>query len=185
MDWKLLYIIAKLLKQRCLKWAHMTHLDISNTSYGQKKGHESNWQFDSRSLKIGNQPDFLVCRSRATYYWKAFDEDYNFALDLFSIEGLHKIMNPQSRGSPVVGISRLPFGNLGTKCHLDVGLMERHRVYYKGKGGGFPQVRAMVGLVSSNCPWFVLTPKVFQLCTNHLVLVLWRSVWVIEAFHSS
>ncbi len=104
---------------------------------------------------------------------------------LFNRRSTRKIMGPQSRGSPVVGISRLPFGNLGTKCHLDVGLVERHRVYYKGKGGGFPQVRAMVGLVSSNCSLFVLTPKVFQLCINHLVLVLWRSVWVIETFHSS
>jgi hypothetical protein len=26
--WKVLYIIGNLLKQRCLKWAHMTHLDI-------------------------------------------------------------------------------------------------------------------------------------------------------------
>jgi len=104
---------------------------------------------------------------------------------LFNRRSTHKIMSPQSRGNPVVGISRLPLRNLGTKCHLYVGLVERHRVYYKGKGDGFPQVRAMVGLVSSNCPWFVLTPKVFQLCTNHLVLFLWRSVWIIEAFHSS
>jgi hypothetical protein len=27
-----------------------------------------------------------------------------------------------------------------TKCHLDVGLVERHIIYYKGVGGGFPQV---------------------------------------------
>jgi hypothetical protein len=27
MDWKFLYIIGKLLKRRCLKWARMTHLD--------------------------------------------------------------------------------------------------------------------------------------------------------------
>jgi hypothetical protein len=46
--WKILYIIEKLLKLRCLKWARMTHLDIWKTSYGQKKGPESNWQFDSR-----------------------------------------------------------------------------------------------------------------------------------------
>jgi len=32
------YTIGKLLKRRCLKWARMTHLDIWNTSYGQKKG---------------------------------------------------------------------------------------------------------------------------------------------------
>jgi hypothetical protein len=24
------------------------------------------------------------------------------------------------------------------KCHLDVGLVERHIVYYKGEGDGFP-----------------------------------------------
>jgi hypothetical protein len=28
MDWKVLYIIGKLLKLRCLKWARITHLDI-------------------------------------------------------------------------------------------------------------------------------------------------------------
>jgi hypothetical protein len=35
------YIIGKLLERRCLKWARITHLDIWNTSYGQKKGRES------------------------------------------------------------------------------------------------------------------------------------------------
>jgi hypothetical protein len=59
-----------------------------------------------------------------------------------------------------------------TKCHLDVGLVERHKVYYKGEGGGFSQVRAVVSLVSLSCPWLVLAPKVFQLCTNHLVFGL-------------
>jgi hypothetical protein len=43
MDWGVLYIIEKLLQCRCLKWAHMTHLEIGNISYGQKKGRESNW----------------------------------------------------------------------------------------------------------------------------------------------
>jgi len=43
-------------------------------------------------------------------------------------------------GVPTLGISRLPFGSPGTKCHLDVGLVERHKIYYKGEGGGFPQV---------------------------------------------
>jgi hypothetical protein len=58
---------------------------------------------------------------------------------------------------------------------------EVHGIYYKGEGGGFPQVRAMVSLVNLSCPWLVLTPKVLQLCTNHLVLVLCRFVWVVEA----
>ncbi len=51
-------------------------------------------------------------------------------------------------GIPNLGILRLPLGNPGTKCHLDVGLVERHRVYYKGEGGGFPQVQAVASLVS-------------------------------------
>jgi hypothetical protein len=50
--WGVLYIIGKLLKCRCPKWARMNHLDIRNTSYGQKKGWESNWQFDSRPWKV-------------------------------------------------------------------------------------------------------------------------------------
>jgi len=70
---------------------------------------------------------------------------------------------------------------LGTKCHLDVGLMKKHKVYYKGEGGGFPQVQAVVSLVNPNCSWLILAPKVFQLCTNHFVLVLCRPVWVSEA----
>jgi hypothetical protein len=51
-----------------------------------------------------------------------------------------------------LGISGVPFGSLRTKCHLDVGLVERHKVYYKGEGGGFPQVQVMVSLVSPRLP---------------------------------
>jgi len=65
--WKILYIIKNLLKRRCLKWARITHLDIWNTSYDQKKGWESNWQFDSQPLKVGNRPDFLAWKWRVTY----------------------------------------------------------------------------------------------------------------------
>ncbi len=53
-------------------------------------------------------------------------------------------------GVPTLGISGLPFGSPETKWHLDVGLVERHKVYYKGEGGGFPQVRALVSLMSSS-----------------------------------
>jgi hypothetical protein len=34
---RVLYIIGKLLKCKFLKWAHIAHLNICNTSYGQKK----------------------------------------------------------------------------------------------------------------------------------------------------
>jgi hypothetical protein len=67
LPWSVLYIIGNILKRRCLKWARIAHLDIWNTNYGQKKGRESNWQFDSWPLKVKNQPDFLACRWCATY----------------------------------------------------------------------------------------------------------------------
>ncbi len=85
-----LYIIGKLSKCKCPKWARMTHLDICNTSYGQKKGRESNCQFDSRPREVRNRSDSLTGRWRATCRWKAFDEGYNFGLDLISIGGLHQ-----------------------------------------------------------------------------------------------
>jgi hypothetical protein len=88
-----------------------------------------------------------------------------------------KVMGLQSREN----LNLSDFGTPGTKNHLDVGSMANHRVYYKGEGDGFPQVRAMVSLVCPCCPWFVLAPKVLQLCTNHLVWVLCRPVWMSEA----
>jgi hypothetical protein len=112
-----------------------------------------------------------------TYRWKALDKGYNFVLNLISFGGLHtRLWGPKVVRVPTLAISRFPLGSLGTKSHLDVGLVERHKIYNKEEGGGFPQVRAMVGLVSLSCLWLVLAPKVLKLCTNHLVLVLCRSV---------
>jgi hypothetical protein len=171
MDWGVTYIIGKLLERRCLEWAHMTHLDICNTNYGQKKGQESNCQFDSRPLKVKNRPDFLVWRWHATYLWKDLDEDYNFALDLISIWGLHtKLWDPKVVEVPTLTISGLPNGSPWTKCHLNVGVVERHKVYYKGEGGGFPKSGPWWVLWVWICPWLVLAPKVFQQCTNQLVV---------------
>jgi hypothetical protein len=154
MAWKTFYIIGTLLER----------------SYGQKKGQESNWQFNSQSLKVGNQPDFRACRWRATYRWKALDKGYNFTLDLISIRGMHaKLWRPKVAGILTLAISGLPLGSPKTKSHLDVGPVERCRVYYKGEGGDFPQVWAMVNLVCLCCSWLVLGPKVFQLCNNHLL----------------
>jgi hypothetical protein len=54
-------------------------------------------------LKVRNRPDFLACKWRATYRWKAFDEGYNFASYLISIEGLHtKLWPPKVVGVPIL-----------------------------------------------------------------------------------
>jgi hypothetical protein len=134
-------------------------------------------QFDSRPLKAKNQLDFLACRQLTAYCWKALNKGYNFVLDLLAIGGLHtKLWGPKVAGVPVVAILGLPLGSPGTKCHLNGAPMEKCKEYYKGEGDGFPQVRAVVSLVSPSCPWLVLALKVLQLCTNHLVLVLCRSM---------
>jgi hypothetical protein len=105
MAWGNIYINGKLLERRYLKWARIAHLNIWNISYGQKKGRESNWQFDSRPLKVRNQPDFRACRWLATYRWKDLDEGYNFASDLISIRSLHaKLWRPKITGVSTLAI---------------------------------------------------------------------------------
>ncbi len=99
-----------------------------------KEGQESNWQFDSWPLKVTNCPNFLACRWRAIYHWKDLNKGYNFALNFILIEGLHtKLWAPKVAGVQTLG----------------AGPMARHKVYYKGEGGGFSQVWALVSLVSS------------------------------------
>jgi len=70
LPWCVLYVIGKVLKNRCPKWPHMSHLDICSSSYGQKKGRESKWQFDSRPLKVRNRPLHKVRFKSATWLEK-------------------------------------------------------------------------------------------------------------------
>ncbi len=56
-------------------------------------------------------------------------------------------------------------GNPETKCHLDVGFVQRHKVYYKEEGGGFPQVQAVVSLV--NLSLLVACPNTKSVQTMH------------------
>jgi hypothetical protein len=157
------YIIGKLLKCRCRKWACMSNLDICSTSYGKKKGQESNWQFDSRPLKVGNWPDPGVCRCSASHRWKALDESYKFASNLIPIEGLgKKLWRCKVAGVQTWTVSGLLLRSLKTKSHLDAGAMERRREYYMGEGGGFPRVRPMVSLVNPKLPVTCLSTKMLQ-----------------------
>jgi hypothetical protein len=82
---RVLGVVEKVLKRRYRKWPRIGHLDIFSSSYGQKKGRESNWQFDYRPLNVRNRclPDIrFEC---ATWLWKDLDEGYNFGLDLVVI----------------------------------------------------------------------------------------------------
>ncbi len=76
------HIIGKVLKRRYRKWPRIGHLDICSPSYGQKKGRESNWQFDSRPLKVGNRPFSDIRFECARWRWKDLNKGYNFGSDL-------------------------------------------------------------------------------------------------------
>jgi len=107
-----------------------------------------------------------VCKCSVTYHWKDFDEGYNFVFDLILIKGLHaKLWGPKVAKVPSVEILRLPLGSPGTKCHLDVDLVGNHRVYYKGEGGGFPQVQVVVSLVNLSLP--LIRPSTKSAPTMH------------------
>jgi hypothetical protein len=86
LPWGVFYTIRKVLKRRCWKWPRMSHSDVCSTSYVRKKGRE----FDSRPLKVGNEPDPGVFRWSATHRWKVLKESYKFAWDLIPIRGLSK-----------------------------------------------------------------------------------------------
>jgi hypothetical protein len=124
---------------------HMSHLDICSTSYGRKKGRESNWQFDSWPLKVGNRPNPGVCRWSATHCWKALEESYKFSLDLIPIRGLRwELWAPKVLGIQTRTVSGLLLGSPGTKSHSNVGVVGKHREYYMGEGGGFLRIRAVM-----------------------------------------
>jgi hypothetical protein len=83
--WGVLGVIGKVLKRRYRKWPRIGHLEICSPSYGQTKGQESNWQFDSWPLKVGNRPLPDLRIENATWSWKDLDEGYNFDSDLVAI----------------------------------------------------------------------------------------------------
>jgi hypothetical protein len=138
-----------------------------------KKGRESNWQFDSRPLKVGNQLDFLAFRWHATYSWKLFKEGYNFALDLISIRGLHtKLWAPKSQGSQLWEFREM--GVLGQNAIWIWALWRGTKYTIRGKVVVAPKSRLWWILWVQVCTWLVLAPKVLKLCSNQLV------VWFVD-----
>ncbi len=160
--WCVRYINGKILKRRCPKWSRIAHLDICSPSYGQKKGRESNCQFDSRPLKVGNRPLPEVASRSVTQHWKALDKNYNFGSELVPIrvQG-EELWPPKSPGTPTrdnfgtptwESREKEPFG-----CSFDGEL----QVYYMGEGGGFHRVRAVMSLVCKSARGLSQHPRVF------------------------
>jgi hypothetical protein len=68
---------------------------------------------------------------------------------LCHLKSIGKLWPPKIAEVQTMGILGLP---LGTKCHLDVAPVERCKKNYKKEGDGFPQVWAVMNLVSSKLP---------------------------------
>jgi hypothetical protein len=152
------------LKRRYRKWPRIGHLDICSPSYGQKKGRESNWQFDSRPLKVGSRPlpDLRIrvrdvvgkISTRATTLVQT-----SLRSDL--AVGSYELSKSWDSNRDSFGtISGLQLGSPGKKSHLDVASAERCREYYMGEGGGFPRVQAVVSLVVQNARGLSQHPRV-------------------------
>jgi hypothetical protein len=56
--------------------------------------------------------------------------------------------SPRSLNRDSFGTPKSP----GKKCHLDVASAGSCKEYYKGEGGGFPRVRAVVSQVNPRLP---------------------------------
>jgi hypothetical protein len=156
-NWGVLGVIGKVLKCKYWKWPRIGHLDIWSPSYGQKKGRESNWQFDSRPLKVGNRPLPDLRIESAIRRWKDLDEGYKFGLDLVAIRlcsrelwapkvpGLHPGQFRDDFGTPTwESREKEPFG-----CSLN-GVAQR--ILYGGRWWLPPSPGRGVSC-GPKCPW--------------------------------
>jgi hypothetical protein len=154
--WSVLYTVGKVLKRRCRKWPCMGHSDICSTSYVRKKGRESNWQFDSWPLKVGNRPDPGACRQSATHRWKALEESYKFASDLIPIRGLSKeLWVAKISGVQIETIS-------GQKAIWMWPPWSGTQYTIWGKVVASPESGPWWVKWVQSCPWLVLAPRVLQ-----------------------
>jgi hypothetical protein len=145
----------------------------SHHSFGQKKGLESNWQFDSRPQKVGNRPNFLAFKQRATYVGKFSTRATTLLQTSSQSEVYTKSYGlPKSRESQRWEFrDSLPFGSPETKSHLDVAPVDKCRVYYKGEGGGFTKCGR----------WWVLWVPIARGSSNYALTTLcWFCVGLCE-----
>jgi hypothetical protein len=97
--------------------------------------------------------------------------ELQLGLDLVPIQAWgEKLWMPKVPRVQTETVSGFLLGSLGKKHHSDVASARSCKEYYKGEGGGFPQVRAVMSQVSPSCPWLVPTPKGCRMNSNQLVI---------------
>jgi hypothetical protein len=181
LHWNVLSVIEKVSKRRYRKWPRIGRLDICNPSYGQKKGRESNWQFDSRPLKAGNRPLSDLRIENAIRSWKDIDKGYKFGSDLVAI----KLSSRELWAPKVLGLQPGQFrDNFGTPtwesrekepfgCSLG-GVAQR--ILYGGRWW-LPSSPGRGVSCGPKCPWLV--PWVSRKCE---LTTLWFVLMQIQAW---
>jgi hypothetical protein len=177
--WGVLGVIGKVLKLRYRKWPlaiWTSAAQVMGKRRAEKKGRESNWQFDSRPLKVGNRPLPNLRMESATWRWKDLDEGYNFGLDLVTI----RLCNRELWAFKVPGLQPGQFrDNFGTPTWESrekepFGCSPRgalQRILYGGRWW-LPPSPGRGESSGPKCPWLVPTPKgVLECETNPVWLV--------------
>ncbi len=140
-----------------------------------KEGLGSNWQFDSRPLKIGNRPLPEVWIGHAIRRWKDLDEGYNFVETLlrsnFAVGSYGRSKFRESRRDDFGTTSGLHFGSPGNLCHLGVVPTTWRRVYYREYGGGILPSQGCGDSKWVRVPVACPNTKRVQMDSNQLVLV--------------
>ncbi len=164
---------------KCLKWAHMTHLDTSNTSYCQKKVKSQNWQFDSRPLQFGN-PQISLCTSGLRHIVGKLPTR---AITLFQTSSPSKVCT-QSYGPPKLRESQLwefRDSHLGILKQNDIWVLVSWpgtKYTIRGKVMASPKSRSLWVLWIRVCLWLVRAPK----CSTYALTNLLFGLWVIKLF---
>jgi hypothetical protein len=82
------------------------------------KGQKSNWQFDSRPLKVGNRPLSDIRFECATWRWKDLNKGYNFGSDLVAIQLHSRELWPFKVPGVPLGQFRDSISGVPTKCAI-------------------------------------------------------------------
>jgi hypothetical protein len=132
-----------------------------------KEGSESNWQFDSQPLKVGNRPDPDVCRHSARHRWKALKESYKFASNLIPIGGPSK----ELWVAKVSGVQTGTVSGQFRDSHLGVLGQKATWMWPPWSGAEYTIWGKVVASPKSgpwwvkwvqSCSWLVLAPNVLQ-----------------------
>jgi hypothetical protein len=141
------------------KWASILGVRLNNYLYHQKAlgnykfemglhepfGHLKHKLWPKEGPKVKLTIWLLITKSRKLPWFYYVQVVWDISLERFW-QGLqcffkphfnqrfaHKVMGPKVTRVPILGISGVPFGSLGTKWHLDASLVAKHIVHCKGK----------------------------------------------------